>query len=227
MPVIDSTIFLSLNMVVLSHMVITYYGKAFVRLQFGDMVVAINPIDKEAKAKNSRFGADIALISLLSPEFNGIASLAYGSKEPTAFNGPGEYELADVFIKGYPSVGPKDKINTIYTVVLEGMKICHLGALTKNDLDPETVEEISGANILFVPLGDEDTMAPAAAAKLASSLIPNIVIPVLFGADDKAGPLREFLKEMGADQVEMVDKLSLKKKDLEEKEAEVVPLMAV
>ncbi|MEX0918599.1 MAG: MBL fold metallo-hydrolase [Candidatus Paceibacterota bacterium] len=206
-------------------MVITYYGKAFIRLQFGDMVVALNPIAKRSEVKSARFGADIALISLRQPEFAGAEALNFGSKEPVVFDGPGEYELSDVFIKGYLSVGPVGKINTIYTIVLEGMKICHLGVLAENNLEPDVVEEISGANILFVPIGDEGTMAPGPAAKLASSLIPNIIIPVLDGAGKEADVrLAEFLKETGEAGIKRSDKLSLKKKDLEGKEAEVIPL---
>ena len=106
-------------------MVITYYGKGFVRLQFGDMVVAINPSSKNADAKSSRFGADIVLSSLRAPAFSGFENMTGGSKEPFAIDGAGEYELSDVFIRGYESVGPEAKINTVYTVILEGMKIVH------------------------------------------------------------------------------------------------------
>lgn len=208
-------------------MIITYYGKAFTRLQFGDMVVAINPIGKDAEAKSSRFGADIALVSLNDPSFNGVDNLSAGSKEPFVIGGPGEYELSDVFIKGYPSEGPDGKINTIYTVLLEGMKVCHLGVLAKNDLDPNIVEVISGADVLFVPVGDGDTLEPKVSAKLANSLIPKMIIPVLYGEKDSSPAIKEFVKEVGGGDNKPVDKLSLKRKDLDGKEGEVVILTTV
>lgn len=207
-------------------MIITYYGKAFVKLQFGDMIVALNPISKESKAKTSRFGANIALASLKSPDFSGVEMLSVGSKEPFVIDGPGEYELSDVFIKGYESVGPEEKLNTIYTVLLEGMRICHLGALAFNDLKGGIVEDISGCDVLFVPVGGNDTLSPKEASKMVTTLIPKIVIPVLFG-DSKSEELKEFLKEVGAPGEKSAEKISLKKKDLEGSQGRVVLLQAV
>ncbi len=207
-------------------MVITYYGKAFVKLQFGDMVVAFNPIGKNSKAKSSRFGANIGLSSLRNDDFDGFDLLNGGNKDLFAIDGPGEYELSDVFIKGYASKGSEDKINTIYTVLLEGMKVCHLGALAFNDLPAEIVEDISGSDILFTPVGENETMSPKDSAKLASSLLPKIIIPVLYG-DSKSSALKDFLKEIGAPGEKTVDKLSLKKKDLEGRQGDVVVLEAL
>lgn len=208
-------------------MVITYYGKGFVRLSFGDMVVAINPISKSADAKSSRFGADIVLSSLCTPVFTGFENMTGGSKEPFIIAGAGEYELSDVFIKGYEAVGPAGKINTVYTIVLEGMKIVHLGALAEANLTDEVVEEVTGADILFVPAGDEGSLEAKEAGKLASSLIPKIVIPVLYGEEKKSSNLNIFAKEVGGSDVKSIDKLSLKKKDLELKEGELVILEVI
>lgn len=208
-------------------MIITYYGKAFVKLQFGDMTVALNPISKKAEGKNTRFGADISLSSLSLPEFTGSDLLISSTKEPFVITGPGEYELADVFIKGYPSLGPDKRVNTIYMVKLEGMKICHLGGLAENNLADSILEEISGADVLFIPVGEHETISAKLAAKLGSSLIPKIIIPILYGEKETNGPLVEFLKEIGEGKPKPIDKLSLKKKDLENKEGEVVVLMTL
>lgn len=205
-------------------MVINYYGKASIRLSFGDIVLALNPISKGADSKSNWFGADIALASLNDPIFNGTQDMTAGGKEPFEIVGPGEYELAGVFIRGYESKGPKNKINTVYTVVLEGMKVCHLGVLAANDLSTEVIEEISGSDILFVPLGAEETVSPKEAAKITRSLIPKLVIPILYHEDEKGTILSDFMKEIGASKTEPLAKLSLKKKDLENKEAEVVIL---
>ncbi len=207
-------------------MVITYYGKAFVRLSFGDLVVAVNPIGKEAELKSARFGADITLSSLNHPAFDGTGELLAGGKEPFEITGAGEYELSGVFIRGYESKGPQEKINIIYTILLEGMKIVHLGALAENSLLPSVEEDIAGADILFVPVGDEATISPNVAAKLASSLIPKLIIPILYGEDEKSNFLSSFLKEIGGNgkKAEALLKLAIKKKDLEGKEAEVAVL---
>ncbi len=125
-------------------MVITYYGGGFIKAVFGDTVIAINPIDKVA-----RFGADIALVSLSDDLFSGVAGLTGGGKEPFVIEGPGEYEYLGTFVKGYESTGPNGKVNTIYSFILEGMRVVCLGGLATNNIWPETLEEINGADLLI------------------------------------------------------------------------------
>lgn len=204
-------------------MVITHHGLACIRLQFGDMIIAGNPIGKNSKIKSPRFGADIVFSSLNDEAFNGFDCIATGNKDPFIVDGPGEYEFSDIFIKGFSSQGPNNKINTIYIFNFENMKICHLGALAFNDLLADTLEEISAVDILFSPIGDLGSMDPSQAAKLVSSLEPAIVIPILTGNGNK-DYLSLFLKDMGSGKVPPLEKLSLKKKDLENKQAEVIVL---
>jgi len=206
---------------ILGRMVITYYGQAFTRLQFGDMVVAVNPISRDFDAKAPKFGADIALISQNHKIFNGKDNVSFGSKEAFIIDGPGEYELSGVFIKGFSSVGPHGRVNTIYEVELEGMHIVHLGGLADEKILPDVLEEISGADIVFAPLGDGDSLDYKNMAKLVKSIEAKIVVPILFDKDS----LTSFIKEMGSDKVEPTDKLSLKRKDLDGKSGDVMVLI--
>lgn len=206
-------------------MIITNYGEAFVRLSFGDMVVAVNPISKDFDSKAPKFGANLSLVSLNHKALNGIDNMSFGNKETFAIEGPGEYEVAGVFIKGFESVGPNGLINTIYTIELEGMQVCHLGALSLTDLSPEILEDISGSDILITPIGDLDTLEGKAAAKFANSLEAKIIIPVLAGPKNEH--LKAFLQEAGATSASPVDKLAIKRKDLEGKQGEVVVLSVV
>ena len=206
-------------------MIITHYGEGFVRLQFGDMVVAVNPISKDFDPKAPKFGANITLVSLNHPSMNGVENMSFGNKDTFAVQGPGEYEVAGVFIRGFGSQGPNGLINTIYTIELEGMQVCHLGALALTELSPEILEDISGSDILITPTGDLGTLEGKGASKFASSLEPKLIIPVLNGVKDEH--LKNFLHEAGADKVTPVDKLSIKRKDLEGKQSEVVVLSVV
>lgn len=202
-------------------MIITYYGGEFFKVQFGDTTLAFNPISKESKLKPSRFGADIVFVSAAHPDFNGIDQVTHGEKKPFLIEGPGEYEVGGVFIKGLASTtkyGGKELINTIYTVSLENMNICFLGALNA-DLKNETVEALDEVDILFVPIGGEGVLEPAKAYKLAVSLEPKIIIPMHY--DEKE--LKAFLKEAGENPKSEM-KLTLKKKDLEGKEGDVFVL---
>jgi L-ascorbate metabolism protein UlaG (beta-lactamase superfamily) len=208
-------------------MIITYQGVEFFKVQFGDTILAFNTISKESKFKSTRFFADVALVSANHSDFNGVESLSYNGKDPLVISGPGEYETKGVFIKGFQSktnYGGKEKINTVYIVVLEGMTLCFLGALSDEKLSPEFMEAIEDIDILFLPVGGDGVLDAGKANKLAVTLEPKIIIPMHHDEVGMAGSLKKFLKEAGEEGVKPIDKLTLKKKDLDGKEGEVVIL---
>ncbi len=207
-------------------MIITYFGAEFFKVQFGNTTIAFNPISKDSKLKSSRFGTDIVLNTTYHEDFIGFDQVAHGDKKPFIISGPGEYEVNDVFIKGLPSeskYGGKDLINTIYTVSLENMNICFLGAINNSELKAETIEALDEIDILFVPIGGEGVLDPAKAYKLAVSLQPKIIIPMHYGDIGEKDSLKQFLKEAG-ENPSPESKLTLKKKDLEGKEGDVMLL---
>jgi L-ascorbate metabolism protein UlaG (beta-lactamase superfamily) len=206
-------------------MIITYFGGEFFKVQFGDITLAFNPISKDSKLKPSRFGADIVFTSANHPDFNGVDQVTHGEKKPFLVSGPGEYEVKGVFIKGLPSETKYggDLINTIYTVSLENMNICFLGAINTAELKNETIEALDEIDILFVPIGGDGVLDPAKAYKLAVSLEPKIIIPMHYGDIGNKEALKAFLKEAG-ENPKPESKLTLKKKDLDGKEADVVVL---
>jgi len=208
-------------------MIITYHGVDFFKVTLGDTTIAVNPISKSSKFKSTTFGSDITLISLNSSEHNGADITSRGDKESFLINGPGEYEVSGVFIKGFLSksnYGGEEKINTIYTVSLEGINLCFMGALGEKDLSAETKEAIDGIDILFVPIGGGGVLDPASAHKLAVQFEPSVIIPSHFGEVGSANALKSFLKEAGEEGVKPVDKVTIKKKDLEGKEGDVIVL---
>jgi hypothetical protein len=205
-------------------MIITYLGGEFVKVQFGDTVVAFNPVSKDSSLKTAKFGADVVFSSLNHEDMNGVDLLSFGEKKPFVISGPGEYEVKGIFIKGLPGTsnyGGEKRINTIYTMSLEGMNLCHLGAQSEEELEKDTDEAINEVDILFVPIGGDGVLDPAKAYKLAVALEPKIIIPIHYGDVGGKDALKQFLKEAG-ESPSPVPKLTLKKKDLEGKEAEVV-----
>ena len=212
-------------------MIITYFGKQFFKIQQGDMVLAFNPVSKSSKTGiSAHFGADIALQTTNHPDYNGIEQLSHGEREPFVIAGPGDYEIKEIFIKGVLSeaniAGPakdgvnKKYINTIYLFTLDNINIAFLGALGEGELSKESREAINSPDILFIPISGKGMLDAKLAAKLASSLEPKLIIPMDY--DDSS--LKTFLKETGEEKAEVVEKLTLKQKDLENKEGEVVVL---
>jgi len=202
-------------------MIITYFGKQFFKIQQGEMVLAFNPDSKLSKS----FGADIAFTTTNHPDYNATSQLTYGDRVPFVISGPGDYEVKEIFVKGVLSsfiFNGKKYINTLYSFTLDGMKISFLGALTNGDISKDVRESIDGPDLLFIPVGGdsetEGVLDAKTAAKLASSLEAKIIIPM----DYDSTTLKYFLKEMGEEKAEVVDKLTLKRKDIEGKEGEVI-----
>jgi len=205
-------------------MIITYFGKQFFKIGQGEMVLACNPVSKTSKTGIvAKFGADIAFITTNHPDYNGIDQLAHGERVPFAITGPGDYEVKEIFVKGIISnalIGDKKYVNTIYSFGVDGINIVFLGALSDTDISKEARESVGEPDILFIPVGGKGLLDAKSAAKLASTLEPKMIIPMDY--DDAT--LKLFLKELGEEKAEVVDKLTLKRKDLEGKEGEVVVL---
>ena len=201
-------------------MVITHHGGQCFKVTLGDLTLVFDPIAKGGSLAPVRFGADIAFVSRNHPDMNGVTEVAYGDKEPFAITGPGEYERQGITVQGFLSksiYGLKksetEAVNTIYAVRIEDMTIVHLGALSDTELSKEARENIDEIDVLFVPIGGDGVLSPAAAHELAVSLEPKIIIPMHWSGIGQSGALAAFLKE-GGNGSEKVDKLTLKKKDL-------------
>lgn len=203
-------------------MIITHHGIQSFKVSFGDVTLSFDPVSKDSKRHDAwRSGADITLVSLNHPDMNGASQTSRGDKETFLVNGPGEYEVQGVFIKGLESLSEydgKERFNTIYMVNMEGMNLCFLGSLGNASIPPATKEAIEGVDILFVPIGGEGVLSPHEAYKFAVSLEPSVIIPMNYTPES----LKLFLKEGGGKESSPVDKLTIKKKDLDGKEGEII-----
>jgi len=205
-------------------MIITHHKGEFMKVSFGDTTLAFNPISKKSKLPVTRFGADIALISLDHPDFNGVEEVTRTGKAPFLVQGPGEYEIQGVFVKGLPSeshYGDGLHINTTYAVQLEDMNILFLGALSDKKPNTSIVEDMDGVDILFVPIGGEGVLEPADAHAIAVAFEAKIVIPMHYDGIGMNGVLKAFCKESGVEDTTAIEKLTIKKKDIDGKSGEI------
>jgi hypothetical protein len=214
-------------------MIITNLGHEFFKVQLGDLTIAFNPPSKESRFKSSKFGADIVLESLSHEDMSGGADLAYGDREPFIVSGPGEYERKGIFIKGVAGVSKydldeKDKddeneklINTIYSLTVDNINLLFLGAQS-DELPAQLSDVVDEVDIVFIPVGGDGVFSPKEAAKVAMNLEPKLIIPMHFSST-KDENLKIFVKESGGEAT-TVDKLTIKRKDIEGKESEVMIL---
>jgi L-ascorbate metabolism protein UlaG (beta-lactamase superfamily) len=205
-------------------MVISYLGGQCFRISQGDLTLAFNLPSKNSKQKSVKFGSDIVLVSQDHEDFNGVENAAFGEREPFVIRGPGEYEVKEVAVRGFGSESQYGgtHINTIYGVAFEGMNLCFLGALGSPEIPPAAKQELDNIDILFLPIGGAGVLDYASAYKLAVQLEPKAIIPMHYDA----GALKSFLKEAGAEKAEPQEKFTVKKKDLDGKENEIVVLAA-
>ncbi|HEX2432889.1 MAG TPA: MBL fold metallo-hydrolase [Gaiellaceae bacterium] len=89
--------------------------------------------------------------------------------------------------------------NTIFCFSLDGLRVCHLGDFGQPELRPEQREAIGAVDVLFVPVGGGPTIGGAAAAELARSLAPRLVVPMHYrtAAVNFVEPPDEFLEALG------------------------------
>jgi len=120
---------------------------------------------------------------------------------------PGEFERRSVFVQGIP-LGEGQR--PVYTINTEEMTLCYTNGLNQ-DLDEEVIKLIGDIDILFVPLGENNSLSVKQAQKLISDIDPRIVIPMLYANID------EFKSAEGITDGE-VDQLKVKKADLPEEE---------
>lgn len=227
---------------IIKTMVITYMGGECFKISQGELTIALNPPSKDSNLKTSKFGSDIVLSTLNNVDMNGVENASFGDREPFAITGPGEYEVRGVAVRGFASeseydlstelkASDKKSINTIYSIVLEGMNLCFLGALGNTMLPQAAKQELDDIDVLFLPIGGEGVLDHASAYKLAVQLEPKTIIPMHYpqagsgqvGVGNKDA-LKAFLKEAGSEDVKPIEKLTVKKKDLEGKEGEIIVL---
>lgn len=211
-------------------MVITHHGGQCFKVTLGDLTLVFDPISKKSTLPPVRFGADIALVSRNHPTMNGLDEVTYGGKVPFGITGPGEYERQNIVIQGFLSKSAYDlkqkqteAVNTVYAVEIEDMTLVHLGALSDTELSKEAREGIGEIDVLFVPVGGDGVLTPAQAHELAVSLEPKIIIPMHWSGMGISHSLDTFLKDAGNGS-ETLDKLTLKKKDLADREGSILVL---
>ncbi len=202
-------------------MIVNFYGKQFLRLQYGDFTIAYNP---ETGGK-TKFGADLMISSLSHPDFHGLEAVTYGDKVPFVVDGAGAYEIQDIPILGAMSwveYEGKKMINTSYLVEFEGMRIVLLGHIDSMDaLTSEAREKLGEADIVVVALGAG--LPPSKVYNLAKSFSPSYVLVVGDAATDQL-VTKVLLDEANQDKTPALDKWTIKPKDLVGKEAEIVLL---
>lgn len=194
-----------------------WFGHNCFRIRGKDAVVITDPVGKKTGYALTKQTADLVTISSPQPEHSNLGAV---KPEFDTIDGPGEYEIRDIFVTGIRTHQDEERgmlrgHNTTYLIELDDMVICHLGDLG-HALTEEHAEAMTDVDILLVPAGSRH-LDPARAAEIASQLSPKVVIPMQYatpaGDKDLLG-LDNFCRNLGVDVPQPEDKLTVKSSDL-------------
>lgn len=200
-------------------MIISWLGHSFFKIETKNKVIAIDPYNEESLGlKPPRFKADILLISHNHKDHNNKKVIL---GEPFILEELGEIETDGIFIEGILSYhddanGKYRGLNTIFIIYSEEMKLCFLGDLGEKKLKEESLQKVSNADILFIPIGGNYTIDGEEAISLINQIEPKIIIPMHYkieGLKLKLDSEDKFLKAFSK-KPEVLDKLVIRKTQL-------------
>lgn len=197
-----------------------WFGHNCFRIKAREATVLTDPVGRVTGYAMPKQAADIVTLSHDHP---GHANLDAVRPDYQLVNGPGEYELHEVFITGIRTYhgdkkGKERGYNTVYLIELEGLVICHLGDLG-HALTEEQAEAMAGCDVLLVPAGGGTVIEPARAVEVVGLLEPKIVIPMQYATslgDTDLGGVDAFCKLLGVEVPAAEDKLVIRQTDLGE-----------
>ena len=197
---------------------LTWLGHACVRARGREGVVLTDPPDPKSGHAIPKTEAQVVTIS---HEHAGHSSLKSVGGEPVVLRGPGEYEVHEVLVTGVGTFhddrgGAARGRNTIFTIRLDDLVVCHLGDLG-HELPAADLERIGDVDIVLVPISGADVNLTAAkAAEIIHQLEPKVVVPMSYDpeAQRKDSPFERLLHELGVKEVTPVPKLSVTRSSL-------------
>ena len=211
---------------------ITYLGHSSFKLRGKDGTVVTDPFEPDSVGLSwNKVKTDIVTVSHQHQDHNYTKGVEPTSarKDQGVYNisGPGEYEVSDILIQGWLTyhdnqLGSQRGPNIIYLIEIERIRILHCGDLG-HELAENLIEEIGQVDAMLIPVGGHFTIDAATAAKITKAVSPSIVIPMHYQvpglnsqiSEHLAGP-ESFVKEMGAEGIEPLEKLSVSPSTLPE-----------
>jgi len=196
---------------------ISWFGHSCFRLkERGLATVVTDPYDHQVVGyRELDTSADIITISHDHPGHNHTEVIRKRKSAQHVLNGPGEYEIGQVFITGIKTT-PQDQEdqagtrNIMYIYDYQGVLVAHLGNLNRVPNQSEVKSIAGDVQVALVPVGGGDGLNASQAVEVIRILEPSYAVPMYYQTEDSKldlDPLDNFIKEMGLDQIEPQDQL--------------------
>lgn len=173
---------------------ITYLGRNCFRLKGRDGSVITDPCPPDSGFSLGKQVAEIVTVSRRDDP--GYAYTAGIGGNPMVLDSPGEYEIGGILVTGIANKRPDGTRNVMFISEIDGIRVGHLGLASNVAL-----EDFKGVDVLLLPVGGNNALAPNLAADLMTKIDPSVVIPMNYktgGEPLPLEPLEAFLKETGS-----------------------------
>jgi len=215
---------------------ITYSGHSSFKIKASAGTVVTDPFDPYIGFSMSTASADVVTVSHDHKDHNAVAQVKGTARrtKPFIIDKPGEYEVAGISVFGVPTFhdtnqGVERGSNIVFTIVMDTIKVCHLGDLG-HELTQEQISEIGAIDVLLIPVGGNVTIDPQRAVKTIHMLEPSYVVAMHYKTPEHdasvfgdMATLDDFLKAYGSE-AKPVAKLTVETGRLPE-ETELVVLV--
>ena len=200
---------------------ISWYGQTCFRLKGqGSFSIATDPHSPDLGIALPPLQADIVTVSHHNASCHYLEAVQGTYK---LLDGPGEYEISGVFITGVSTFaddkqGTVRGLNTVFAFDFEGTTVCHLGRLGHVPTQSQ-VKNLGSVDVLLVPVGGGGSLTSTQASEVIGLFEPDIVIPMRYripGLQENLGSVDAFLREMGIDQVDTQETLSVSESSMSE-----------
>ncbi len=141
------------------------------------------------------------------------------SKHYFLIDGPGEYEVSDISVRGVPAQSHIDQkgthASTMYRVIVDEFRLAIVGHIYP-ELSEDQLEDLGTVDILIIPVGGNgSTLDGLGAQKVIRAIEPKIVIPTHYddGRTEYEVPqadLEAALTALSMEPSETLDSLKLK-----------------
>lgn len=204
-------------------MQINYYGHSCFKLKGKHGTVVTDPYSEEGVYGISmpKLTADLVTVSHHHRGHDAIEKIKASAnrKKPFIIDFPGEYEVGGISVFGVKTFhdkveGKERGNNLIFTILIDGITVCHLGDLA-HPLSDEQLKNLAAIDVLFLPVGGPSSLMGEEAVKVAQAINPNYLIPMHYAdsAYPKDAPLKkieDFFQAYGTT-VEAEEKLNVEK----------------
>lgn len=196
-------------------MEINWLGHSSISINSRDIILITDPFDNSDGEFFDSPKADIVTVSNDDPKHSNVSGV---KGTPKIISGPGEYEIKHFYLTGIGSgVQSQDNsqnepVNTIYSIKVEGLIICHIGNL-KQKLTPAQFDQIGKPHVLLLPMPDQIPFNNSNLQELITSLQPRIIIPITtndyISSEESVTTKDAFISELGGSEIQPQNRLNV------------------